>query len=138
MRWPQILENRFVIILAPANYGKTTEMREQVKRMRQKGENAVFLELRQVANRKTFDKALEPAERHAYTAWTKSPKNTLTLFVDSLDEASATERNGIANLIGDATAEIGWPNGQIRWVISTRPAVLSATVIETLSSRNWN
>ena len=135
MRWPQILENRFVIILAPANYGKTTEMCEQVKRMRQKGENAVFLELRQVANRKTFDKALEPAERHAYSAWTKSPKNTLTLFVDSLDEASATERNGIANLIGDVTAEIGWPNGQIRWVISTRPAVLSATVIETLSSQ---
>jgi hypothetical protein len=30
VKWPQVLEHRFVIVVAPANYGKTTEMLEQV------------------------------------------------------------------------------------------------------------
>jgi len=83
------LENRFVVVIAPANYGKTTEMHEQVRRMRQAGERAVFVALRKVADRGSFVKALDPAERAAYNSWSLAPAGPLTLFVDSLDEASA-------------------------------------------------
>jgi hypothetical protein len=133
MTWPQVLENRFVVVVAPANYGKTTEMLEQVRRLRQENRDAVFVALRKVTDRGSFEKALEPAERSAYDAWKRAPKSPMTFFVDSLDEASASGRDGVEYLLGDVAREVGWPSDLIRWVISTRPAVLSATVIETLS-----
>jgi hypothetical protein len=135
LKWPQVLENRFAVVIAPANYGKTTEMREQVKRMRLAGGCAVFVALRKVADRSSFAKALEPTERTAYEAWRAAPTAPLTLFVDSLDEASAAQRDGIADLIGDVATEVGWPSDLIRWVISTRPAVLSTSVREHITGR---
>lgn len=135
LTWQQVLENRFSVVIAPANYGKTTEMVEQVRRMRQAGENAVFVALRKVADRESFVKALELTERVAFQEWRDAPTAPLTLFVDSLDEASATQRDGIADLIADVATEVGWPNGLIRWVISTRPAVLSTAVRESITSQ---
>jgi hypothetical protein len=135
LKWPQVLENRFAVVVAPANYGKTTEMVEQVKRMRLAGGSAVFVALRKVADRTSFAKALEPAERSAYDAWRAAPTAPLTLFVDSLDEASAAQRDGIADLIADVATEVGWPSDLIRWVISTRPAVLSTAVRESITSQ---
>jgi hypothetical protein len=135
LKWPKVLENRFAIVIAPANYGKTTEMLEQVRRMRLARERAVFVALRKVADRGSFVKALDPAERAAYSSWSLAPAGPLTLFVDSLDEASAAQRDGIANLIGDVAAEVGWPNDRIRWVISTRPAVLSPAVREAIAAQ---
>ena len=133
VKWPQVLEHRFVLVVAPANYGKTTEMLEQVKRLRQENRDAVFIALRKVADRSSFEKALEPAERCAYDAWKRAPTTPLTLFVDSLDEASASGRDGIEYLLGEVAREVGWPSRLVRWVISTRPAVLSAAVLETLT-----
>lgn len=135
LKWPQVLENRFAVVIAPANYGKTTEMVEQVKRMRLAGGSAVFVALRKVADRTSFAKALEPAERIVFEAWRAAPTAPLTLFVDSLDEASAAHRDGIADLIADVATEVGWPSDLIRWVISTRPAVLSTSVRENITSQ---
>ena len=135
VKWPQLLENRFVVVVAPANYGKTTEMLEHVNRLRQDGRDAVFVALRKVADRGSFEKALESADRSAYDAWRRAPTAPLTLFVDSLDEASASKRDGIDYLLGEVAREVGWPSGLIRWVISTRPAVLSAAVLETIASQ---
>lgn len=133
LKWHQVLENRFSVVIAPANYGKTTEMVEQVRRMRLAGGSAVFVALRKVADRTSFATALEPAERIAYYAWQDAPTAPLTLFVDSLDEASAAQRDGIADLIANVATEVGWPNDLIRWVISTRPAVLSTSVRESIT-----
>ena len=135
LKWQQVLENRYSVVIAPANYGKTTEMMEQVKRMRLAGGGAVFVALRKVADRASFAKALEPAERSAFYAWRDAPTAPLTLFVDSLDEASAAQRDGIADLIAEVATEVGWPNALIRWVISTRPAVLSTSVRESITSQ---
>jgi hypothetical protein len=135
LKWPQVLESRFAVVIAPANYGKTTEMVEQVQRMRLAGGSAVFVALRKVADRASFAKALEPTERIAYDAWRAAPNAQLTLFVDSLDEASAAQRDGIADLIADVATEVGWPSDLIRWVISTRPAVLSTSVRESITSQ---
>lgn len=135
LKWPEVLKNRFAVVIAPANYGKTTELLEQVKRMRLTGGSAVFVALRKVADRAGFAKALEPAERAAYNAWRAAPTAPLTLFVDSLDEASAAQRDGIADLIAEVATEVGWPSDLIRWVISTRPAVLSTSVRENIASQ---
>jgi hypothetical protein len=132
--WDKVLDSRISLVIAPANYGKTTEMRERVAQQRASSKVAVFVALRKLADRGGFEKALEIDERNVYDAWKVAPTVPLTLFVDSLDEASASSVDGIEYLVGDIAREVGWPNGLVRWVISTRPAVLSATVLDTLKS----
>lgn len=56
------------------------------------------------------------------------------MFVDSLDEAAAAGKDeSISYLVGEVADELSWPNEHVRWVISTRPAVLTSGVFERLS-----
>ena len=132
--WAKVLENRSSVIVAAANFGKTTEMRQQAAQLRAHGETAVFIALRQLADRGSLDKALTGDDRDAYRAWKAAPVGPITVFVDSLDEAAAGGKDeSISHLVGDVADELSWPNEHVRWVISTRPAVLTAGVFEKLS-----
>lgn len=132
--WDKVLESRSSVIVAPANFGKTTEMRHQAAQLRANGETAVFIALRQLAARGTLDKTLEGDDRDAYRAWLAAPAGRITVFVDSLDEAAAGKEENIGHLVGDVADELSWPNEHVRWVISTRPAVLTPGVFEKLSA----
>ena len=56
--WDRVLERRASVIVAPANYGKTTEMEEQAKRLRGEGQPVVFVPLRRVRARGGLEAAL--------------------------------------------------------------------------------
>ncbi|PND40387.1 hypothetical protein C1O66_03155 [Paucibacter aquatile] len=132
--WAKVLKNRSSVIVAAANFGKTTEMRQQAAQLRASGETAVFIALRQLADRGSLDRALTGDDRDAYRAWKAAPLGPITVFVDSLDEAAAGGKaESISHLVGDVADELSWPNEHVRWVISTRPAVLTAGVFEKLS-----
>ncbi|MCZ8076544.1 MAG: hypothetical protein O9341_20695, partial [Paucibacter sp.] len=132
--WAKVLKNRSSVIVAAANFGKTTEMRQQAAQLRASGETAVFIALRQLADRGSLDRALTGDDRDAYRAWKAAPLGPITVFVDSLDEAVAGGKaESISHLVGDVADELSWPNEHVRWVISTRPAVLTAGVFEKLS-----
>lgn len=133
--WAKVLENRCSVIVAAANFGKTTEMCHQAAQLREKGETAVFIALRQLAERGSLDKALNGDDRAAYRAWKAAPFGRITVFVDSLDEAAAAGKDErISYLVGDVADDLNWPNEYVRWVISTRPAVLTFGVFEKLSN----
>lgn len=133
--WAKVLANRSSVIVAAANFGKTTEMCHQAAQLRASGETAVFVALRQLADRGSLDKALEGDDRDAYRAWKFARVGRITMFVDSLDEAAAAGRDeNISHLVGDLADELNWPNEHVRWVISTRPAVLTPGVFEKLSN----
>lgn len=132
--WDKILESRSSVIVAPANFGKTTEMRHQAAQLRASGEQAIFIALRQLVERGNLDKALEGDDRESYRTWKESPDSRITVFVDSLDEAAAGKEENIRHLVGDVADELKWPNEHVRWVISTRPAVLTPSVFEKLSN----
>lgn len=132
--WAKVLENRCSVIVAAANFGKTTEMRQQAAQLRANGEAAVFIALRQLADRGSLDKAVTGDDRDAYRAWKAAPVSRITVFVDSLDEAAAGGNDeSISHLVGDVADDLNWPNYHVRWVISTRPAVLTTGVFEKLS-----
>ena len=67
LKWPQVLENRFVVVVAPANHGKTTEMLEQVIEAIEKaantgkiGDGKIFVcELEQVIRIRTGETGAE-------------------------------------------------------------------------------
>ncbi|MCR6668076.1 MAG: hypothetical protein NVV69_19140 [Methyloversatilis sp.] len=132
--WSKVLENRSSVIVAAANFGKTTEMLQQAAQLRANGEAAVFIALRQLADRGSLDRALTGDNRDAFRMWKAAPFERITVFVDSLDEAAAGGKDeSISHLVGDVADELSWPNEHVRWVISTRPAVLTAGVFEKLS-----
>lgn len=134
LEWAKVLISRFAIIVAPANYGKTTELRHRAAQMRSGGEAAFFVALRKVSERHSVEKALDPDDLNALRAWGASPTMPLTVFVDSLDEASAGKQDDIDYLVREVGEAVLWPNAHVRWVISTRPAVLTADVIAKLST----
>lgn len=133
--WTKVLENSSTVIVAPANFGKTTELSNQAAQLRANGETAVFIALRRLADRGSLEKALDGDDRDAYRAWKAAPVGRITMFVDSLDEAAAAGRDeSISHLVGDIADELNWPNDHVRWVISTRPAVLTLRVFQKLSN----
>ena len=134
LEWTQVLDNRFAVIVAPANYGKSTEMLQRAAHLRGGGEDALFVALRKVAARNSLEKALDPDELTAFRGWIASPTTSLTVFLDSLDEAPAGKREDIAYWVGQVAEALQWPNTHVRWVISTRPAVLTPDVLAQLSS----
>jgi hypothetical protein len=132
--WDKILDGRCSVIVAPANFGKTTEMRQQAARLRANGEAAIFVALRQLVDRGNLDKALEGDDRDSYRTWKAANAGPITVFVDSLDEAAVGKQESISYLVGDVADGLNWPNDHVKWVISTRPAVLTATIFEKLSA----
>ncbi|SFM95118.1 hypothetical protein [Rugamonas rubra] len=131
--WSKVLEGRFCVVVAPANFGKTTEMEHRASTMRDASKMAVFIALRALADRGSVEKALTGKELEAFKAWKASPTETMTLFVDSLDEAAAGKKESIEYLVRDLADAVSWPNERVNWVLSTRPAVLTPVVFEKLS-----
>jgi hypothetical protein len=132
--WTAVLENPASIIVAPANFGKTTEMEHRAKCLRDANEAAVFIALRNLASRRTLEDALTGENLQAYQEWKASKSQMLTLLVDSLDEAAAGKQESIEYLVSDIAKAVQWPNDHVRWVVSTRPAVLTSQVIDKLSN----
>lgn len=132
--WDAVLQQRSSLVVAPANFGKTTEMQQQAQRLRSAGRSAVFVALRRLANRPSLAKALATEERDALNAWRAQPTAVLTMFVDSLDEAAAGTLEHIEDRLSDLADELAWPNDRVRWVVSTRPAMLTAEVFQELTA----
>ena len=80
--WDKVLEGPCCVVVAPANFGKTTEMQHQAQQMRSDGKPAVFIALRHLADKGSLEKALDGDERLAFRAWKDAPVDELTVFVD--------------------------------------------------------
>lgn len=112
--WDKILDGRCSVIVAPANFGKTTEMRQQAARLRANGEAAIFVALRQLVDRGNLDKALEGDDRDSYRTWKAANAGPITVFVDSLDEAAVGKQESISYLVGDVADGLNWPNDHVK------------------------
>jgi hypothetical protein len=128
--WDQILKGRYSVIVGRANFGKTSEFRAKNEALRQKGKASVFVALHRVFGEDDFVDALEVAEQDAFNAW-KQKGGELIVFVDSLDEVALASKDGIAKALRKVGNAIG-QQSDVRWVLSTRPAVLTNSVLTLL------
>ena len=87
LTWERVLEGRFSVIVARANFGKTMELKECSNALRAQGKAAVFVALHKLLGDDEFDEALDPEDDSAYATWLEAPEDELTVLVDSLDEA---------------------------------------------------
>lgn len=131
LAWDKVLEGRFSVIVGRANFGKTMELKAKSKALRTKGQPAVYVALHKVLGEDSFEDALETEDRDALSAWKRSG-GELTAFVDSLDEASLGSEDGIRKALRRLSRALDWPNSDVRWVLSSRPAVLTEDVLALL------
>jgi hypothetical protein len=131
--WSKVLDGRFSVIVGRANFGKTMELRAASRTLRARGAAAFYVALHKVLSEDVFADALEEDDREALDAW-RASGGELTVFVDSLDEAALGTEDGIRKALRRVTRELRWPNADVRWVLSSRPAVLSEDTLALLQS----
>ena len=129
LAWERVLEGRFSLIIARANFGKSTEMAACAERLRRSGRHAVFVALRKLLEENDFSAALLPDDDAALSAWRQAPGQRLCLFVDSLDEASLGRESGLQSALRKVSRAVSWPNRTVSWVLSSRPATLTPEVL---------
>ncbi|HVW51597.1 MAG TPA: hypothetical protein VHC91_14565 [Trinickia sp.] len=130
--WEQVLKGSFSVIVGRANFGKTTELNARAQALRDQGQHAVFVALNQVLGQNDFSEVLSSEDEQAYNAWKEASTDELTLFADSLDEASLGRENGLHLALRRVAKAVKWPNSNICWVLSSRPAVLTPEVLAIL------
>ncbi|AOE88110.1 hypothetical protein [Pseudomonas sp. TCU-HL1] len=131
--WSKVLEGRFSIIVARANFGKTMELKAKSMEMRREGHPCIYVALHKVLGEALVEDALDAEDGAAFDSW-KREGGSLTAFVDSLDEASLGTEDGIRKALKRLGRAMDWPNADIRWVLSSRPAVLTEEVLTLLQS----
>lgn len=131
LTWEQVLGGHFSIIVGRANFGKTMEFKAKSKALRGQGQPAIYVALHKVLGEDVFEDALEIEDRDALSAW-KQSGGQLTAFVDSLDEASLGTEDGIRKALRRVSKALDWPNSDVSWILSSRPAVLTEDVLAVL------
>ncbi|MBP6529571.1 MAG: hypothetical protein KA260_05575 [Burkholderiales bacterium] len=131
--WAQLLEGRFSVVVGRANFGKTTELKAKSQALRCQGRAALYVALHKVLGDDTLEYALDSEDCEAFTAW-KSEGGQLFAFVDSLDEASLGTEDGIRRALRRLRNALDRPNADVKWVLSSRPAVLTEDVLELLQA----
>ncbi|MBB3638984.1 H-NS histone family protein [Variovorax atrisoli] len=132
--WEQVLAGRFSLITARANFGKTTELRACAEGLRADGQHAVFVPLHRLLEEPDFQIALEADEAKAFAAWQGAPAERLHLFVDSLDEAVLGRDSGLQSALRRVAKAVGGPNSDVMWVLSSRPATLTPSVLDVVQA----
>jgi hypothetical protein len=82
--WDALLQERRVIILAPAGAGKTTEIRETAIKLRSEGKSAFFIRIEHISD--NLDGAFEEGDLAEFEVWLNG-ENEGWIFLDSIDEA---------------------------------------------------
>jgi hypothetical protein len=132
--WEQLLSGRFSLITARANFGKTMELRACTQRLRDEGKHAVFVALHRLLEEPEFQIALEATEAKAFGAWETAGTARLHLFVDSLDEAALGRESGLQSAIRRVAKAVGRAGADVSWILSSRPATLTPSVLEVIQA----
>lgn len=131
--WDDVLQGRFSIIVGRANFGKTMELKAKSGKLREAGAASIYVALHKVLGDDSLDDALDAEDATALSAW-QTEGGELIVFVDSLDEASLGTNDGIRRALRRLKKALGWPNASITWVLSSRPAVLTESILQLLQS----
>jgi hypothetical protein len=124
--WKEILSNDVSILLGTAGSGKTTEVREQVQRLVEVGQDAFLFRLEALQDGSlagSFDFELEDQSKR-FNKWTRSGKGGV-LFFDALDEArlpSSRNESALEKALDIVSREIGRRQTPTHVVITSRPS----------------
>jgi hypothetical protein len=116
--WADLLESRIVVILGEPGSGKTWELRNQAKLLKNRG-FAFFIPLDRLVEG-PLERALYPADERQFLEWVKKG-GQVTFFLDSVDEGKFRKQQDFARALDSFVRGVGLPRIRIvRIVISSR------------------
>ncbi|WP_291893238.1 hypothetical protein [Maricaulis sp.] len=124
--WDEILKHDVSVLLGTAGSGKTTEVREQVRRLTEAGQDAFLMRLEELQGgtvSDSFDFALEN-QAEDFAKWNRSRKGGF-LFFDALDEArlpSSRNESALEKALDVVAREIGRRQGPLHVLVTSRPS----------------
>ena len=123
LNWDTLIQQPRVVILAEAGSGKTQEIRQTARRLRDRGEKAFFLRLEFVANH--FDDSFEEGSLTEFIEWCES--NTQGwIFLDSVDEARLQSPQDFKLAIRKLGNKLRDILDRVHIVITSRPSAWQA------------
>ena len=125
-KWEEILTNDISILLGTAGSGKTTEIRQHVKRLVKEGQDAFLMRLEALQDgnlEDSFDFELDD-QRDRFEKWKRSGKGGY-LFFDALDEArlpSLLNESALEKALDIVSREVGRRRGPLHVLVTSRPS----------------
>ncbi|WP_042698906.1 hypothetical protein [Azospirillum sp. B506] len=116
--WADLLQEPVTVILGPGGAGKTTEMREQARRLRAGGRVAVFVALEQLLDQ-TLAEALDGEEAAAFAGWDPAGGEAVFLL-DAVNEAKLARSGALSRALRAFAKGAG--RGPLRVLLSCRPS----------------
>ncbi len=116
--WSELPQEPVTVILGPGGAGKTTEMREQVRRLRAEGWVAVFVALEQLVDQ-TLAEALDGEEADAFAGWNPACAEAVFLL-DAVNEAKLAKPGALSRALKAFARGTG--RGRVRVLLSCRPS----------------
>ena len=124
--WEEILTNDVSVLLGTAGSGKTTEIRQHVKRLAEEGQDAFLMRLEALQDgtfADSFDFELDD-QRDRFEKWKRSRKGGY-LFLDALDEArlpSSRNESALEKALDIVSREVGRRRGPLHILVTSRPS----------------
>lgn len=124
--WEEILARDISVLLGTAGSGKTTEIRQHVKRLVEAGQDAFLMRLEALQDgtlADSFDFELDD-QRDRFEKWKRSRKGGY-LFFDALDEArlpSSRNESALDKALDIVSREVGRRRGPLHVLVTSRPS----------------
>lgn len=119
LTWEEVVKLPRVVLLAEAGSGKTREMQEQARQLREKGKPAFFIPLDDLGHEE-ISSLLPIAEEELFKAW-KVSSGPAWFFLDSVDELKLSMQK-LGRVLAKFRKELEAYLGSIHVVVSCRPS----------------
>jgi len=117
LRWPNLIKEYRLIILSEAGSGKTTEIRNVARMLREQGKTAFFLRLEHIP--RDFEDAFEVGTYETFEEWLASGEEGW-LLLDSVDEARLQDPRDFELAIRKLSRRISTAKDRTHIVITSR------------------
>ncbi len=117
LNWTNLIKEYRLIILSEAGSGKTSEIRNVTRILREQGNPAFFLRLEHIPNE--FEDAFEVGTYEAFEEWLASSEEGW-LFLDSVDEARLRDPRDFERAIRKLSRRISTAKDRTHIVITSR------------------
>lgn len=116
--WDELFQQWRVVLLAEAGAGKTWEIREAVRKLRDQDKDAFFLRLENIADQ-SFEDAFEGEIHKDFLSW-KSSDMEAWLFLDSVDESRLKSPKDFEKAIREVGKALGEDAKRARIFLTSR------------------
>jgi len=109
--WDRLHQEVLTVVVGEAGIGKTYEFKNEVKRLKARGEYAFFIELNQLSDKDSWPLALQNDETK-YDEWVRSNQKGF-FFLDAVDEARLVSHSALKKSLLIVMKELGQ---NLEWV----------------------